>query len=907
MPKNKKKGGRNVKEEEELEEKENKVQSVLDAGDDGGVAESQNQTKKGKKKDKKGKKPPKQEDEDDDADVIDPLGNNKDEDLSEEDSPPAEVPSKNKKKGKGKESQGEDSNKFVQLLEDEVGDDEDEEPEEEPVETKNNSKKKKGKGKEKPAEEVGNKFAQLGLEDEMPKETNEEIKEDEEVAKKSKKKAKTKKNKFAWLDEMEEEQEKVEEIPVKEEVSKADEKKEEEPPAEEPDENEQEGVGEIEEKENIEEQERSKSEKEEKPMSRKEKKKQKKKELMMQQMKEMEGDLGQFSLSQQENRGKGALLENATDIKNRGKGALLENATDIKIEKFSISAAGKDLFVNASLTIASGRRYGLVGPNGMGKTTLLSHIAARKLGIPPNIDVLLCEQEVVADNTPAFEAVLKADTKRLKLLAEEKKLIAESEAGDDSNSKRLEQVSFIFHKVLLGFKLKSGKSKAKWLSTGRNLSGHGGQVYEELQAIGADSAEARARRILAGLGFTVPMQAKATKDFSGGWRMRVSLARALFMEPTLLLLDEPTNHLDLNAVIWLDSYLQNWKKTLLVVSHDQQFLDDVCTDIIHLDMQKLYYYKGNYNAFKTMFVQKRKEQIKEYEKQEKKIKELKQRGKSSKAADKEMKSAKQKKTDKANKKKGDLGQEDDDGPVELLKKPRDYIVSFKFPEPPPLNPPILGLHSVKFGYENQKLLFKKLDFGIDMSSRVAIVGPNGVGKSTLLKLLTGELTPLEGECRKNHRLRIGFFSQHSGEQLNLDETPIEYLRRLFNLQYQETRKVLGQFGLVSHAHTIQNRSLSGGQKARVALAELSLMEPDVVILDEPTNNLDIESIDALAEAINDFAGGVIIVSHDARLITETDCQLWIVEDQNINEIDGDFDDYKRELLEELGEIEKQDA
>lgn len=854
MPKNKKKGGRNVKEEEELEEKENKVQSVLDAGDDGGVAESQNQTKKGKKKDKKGKKPPKQEDEDD-ADVIDPLGNNKDEDLSEEDSPPAQVPSKNKKKGKGKESQGEDSNKFVQLLEDEVGDDEDEEPEEEPVETKNNSKKKKGKGKEKPAEEVGNKFAQLGLEDEMPKETNEEIKEDEEVAKKSKKKAKTKKNKFAWLDEMEEEEEKVEETPVKEEVSK-DEKKEEEPPAEEPDENEQEGVGEIEEKENIEEQERSKSEKEEKPMSRKEKKKQKKKELMMQQMKEMEGDLGQFSLSQQEN---------------RGKGALLENATDIKIEKFSISAAGKDLFVNASLTIASGRRYGLVGPNGMGKTTLLSHIAARKLGIPPNIDVLLCEQEVVADNTPAFEAVLKADTKRLKLLAEEKKLIAESEAGDDSNSKRLEQ------------------------------------VYEELQAIGADSAEARARRILAGLGFTVPMQAKATKDFSGGWRMRVSLARALFMEPTLLLLDEPTNHLDLNAVIWLDSYLQNWKKTLLVVSHDQQFLDDVCTDIIHLDMQKLYYYKGNYNAFKTMFVQKRKEQIKEYEKQEKKIKELKQRGKSSKAADKEMKSAKQKKTDKANKKKGDLGQEDDDGPVELLKKPRDYIVSFKFPEPPPLNPPILGLHSVKFGYENQKLLFKKLDFGIDMSSRVAIVGPNGVGKSTLLKLLTGELTPLEGECRKNHRLRIGFFSQHSGEQLNLDETPIEYLRRLFNLQYQETRKVLGQFGLVSHAHTIQNRSLSGGQKARVALAELSLMEPDVVILDEPTNNLDIESIDALAEAINDFAGGVIIVSHDARLITETDCQLWIVEDQNINEIDGDFDDYKRELLEELGEIEKQDA
>ncbi|XP_077986284.1 ATP-binding cassette sub-family F member 1-like [Glandiceps talaboti] len=584
-----------------------------------------------------------------------------------------------------------------------------------------------------------------------------------------------------------------------------------------------------------------------KKMTNKEKKKKKKMEEFQQQLGDMEVQ-SQFSVSQQES---------------TAKGALLENATDIKIDKFSISARGKDLFVNASLNITQGRRYGLVGPNGHGKTTLLNHIAKRALSIPPNIDVLICEQEVVADETPAIDAVLKADTKRLKLLAEEKLLIDKNAAGDDTVVERLQQ------------------------------------VYEELDAIGAASAEARARRILAGLQFTTEMQSRPTKHFSGGWRMRVSLARALFMEPTLLLLDEPTNHLDLNAVIWLDNYLQNWKKTLLVVSHDQQFLDDVCSDIIHLDNQKLYYYKGNYNTFKKMLKQKRKEQHKEYDKQEKKLRELKSRGHSSKQAEKKTKEVLTRKQEKGRKK---VQQDDEDAaPVELLKKPREYTVKFTFPNPPPLNPPILGLHSVTFGYPTMPVLFKDIDFGIDLSSRIAIVGPNGVGKTTLLKLLMGELEPVQGERRKNHRLRVGMYSQHSADQLDLDESPVEHLRRLFNLSYQDSRKTLGRFGLVSYAHEIKIRDLSGGQKSRVAFADLSCRQPDVLIMDEPTNNLDIESIDALADAMNQFEGGVIIVSHDARLILETDCQLWVVEDQTINEIDGDFDEYKREVLESLGE------
>ncbi|XP_057210328.1 ATP-binding cassette sub-family F member 1 isoform X2 [Triplophysa rosa] len=542
--------------------------------------------------------------------------------------------------------------------------------------------------------------------------------------------------------------------------------------------------------------------------------------------------------------------------------AMLENASDIKLERFSISAHGKELFVNADLLIVAGRRYGLVGPNGKGKTTLLKHIANRALSIPPNIDVLLCEQEVVAGDTPAVQAVLKADTRRLKLLEEERQLQSRLEKGDDSVSERLDK------------------------------------VYEELRVIGAAAAEAKARRILAGLSFTPEMQNRPTKKFSGGWRMRVSLARALFMEPTLLMLDEPTNHLDLNAVIWLNNYLQSWKKTLLIVSHDQSFLDEVCTDITHLDNQKLYYYRGNYLTFKKMYVQKQKELLKLYEKQEKKLKDLKAGGKSTKQAEKQTKDALTRKQQKGKKK----GQEEESNEAtELIKRPREYTVKFTFPNPPPLSPPILGLHSVDFGYEGQKPLFKNVDFGIDMESRICIVGPNGVGKSTLLLLLTGKLNPTRGEMRKNHRLKVGFFNQQYADQLNMEEAPTEYLQRNFNLQYQDSRKCLGRFGLESHAHTIQISKLSGGQKARVVFAELSCRQPDVLILDEPTNNLDIESIDALSEAINEYKGAVIIVSHDARLITETQCQLWVVEHQSINHIDGDFEDYKREVLEALGE------
>ncbi|OWF41892.1 ATP-binding cassette sub-family F member 1 [Mizuhopecten yessoensis] len=599
--------------------------------------------------------------------------------------------------------------------------------------------------------------------------------------------------------------------------------------------------------------ERKKKEEEEeeaKPkLSKKEQKKLKKKMEYQKQLESLGPDsIEQFSVSQAES-------SRSTKASQQ-----LDNQLDIKVENFSISAAGKELFVNASLTITAGRRYGLVGPNGI---YYVAHLPANIVN-HQHVCIRHSDQiKVIADQTPSIEAVLKADVKRTELLAEEKTLFAEQEKGIMKNSDRLKE------------------------------------VYEELIAIGSDAAEPKARRILAGLGFTLEMMNRPTVALSGGWRMRVSLARALFLEPTLLMLDEPTNHLDLNAVIWLDNYLQGWKKTLLVVSHDQSFLDNVCTDIIHLDQQKLFYYRGNYGTFKKMLVQKRKEQLKAYEKQEKMLRDMKSSGKSAKQAEAKQKEALTRKQQKNKDKQKVFAEEDKK--TELLQRPKDYTVKFHFPDPTPLNPPILGAMNVNFWYKKSEILFKNLDFGIDMNSRIAIVGPNGVGKSTFLKLLTQEIEPVSGEVRKNHRIRIGKYDQHSGDQLNAEESAVEYLQRLFNLPVQESRKMLGKFGLSSHAHTIKIPNLSGGQKARVALADLSCRAPDVLILDEPTNNLDIESVDALADAINAYKGGVIIVSHDQRLIRETNCQLWVVEDQSVNEIDGGFDDYRRELLESLGE------
>eukprot|EP01035_Chromulina_nebulosa_P018145 gene18145-23799_t len=552
-----------------------------------------------------------------------------------------------------------------------------------------------------------------------------------------------------------------------------------------------------------------------------------------------------------------------------------QNSLDIIIPSLNISAHNKELFVNAELHIVHGRRYGLVGPNGAGKSTLLKMIAYGELKIPPRVDYLYVEQEVLADDTPAVDAVLKADKERWLLLQEEKEILAEIE--------------------------KVGANEV--------LDTRLGDVYEALSLINASAAESKARRILFGLGFDAEMQVRPTKYFSGGWRMRISLARALFIEPTLLMLDEPTNHLDLNAVIWLDDYLQRWKKTLLIVSHDQDFLNSVCQEIIHLDDKKLVIYKGNYDTFKQQEEIKRQQQLEEWLNQEKRIRAMKAKGLTKENAEKaQLKNKSREKGARSNKKDEKAkassgGAESGESQVELIKRPREYTVTFTFQSVDLINPPIIQVRDVSFRYkENLPWLFKNLSFGLDMTSRVCIVGPNGSGKSTLLKLITSDLTPPDGMVIRNPRLRLGVYNQHFVDKLPMEEDPVTYLRRLFNEEtYQTCRNLLGKFGLEGHAHTIPIRDLSGGQKARVVFAELSLMAPHILFLDEPTNNLDIESIDALCIAMREYTGGVILVSHDARLIETTNCQLWVVEDQNVTPWTEGFDHYREHLLKKLEE------
>ncbi|KAK9274958.1 hypothetical protein L1049_022215 [Liquidambar formosana] len=555
------------------------------------------------------------------------------------------------------------------------------------------------------------------------------------------------------------------------------------------------------------------------------------------------------------------------------------NVKDITIDNFSVAARGKELLKNASVKISHGKRYGLIGPNGMGKSTLLKLLAWRKIPVPKNIDVLLVEQEVIGDDKTALEAVVSANEELVKLRQEVASLQnSSSAAGEEDKDENCD-----------------GDDAGEKLS----------ELYDKLQLMGSDAAEAQASKILAGLGFTKDMQGRATRSFSGGWRMRISLARALFVQPTLLLLDEPTNHLDLRAVLWLEEYLCRWKKTLVVVSHDRDFLNTVCNEIIHLHDLKLHFYRGNFDDFESGYEQRRKEMNKKFEIYDKQLKAAKRSG--NRAQQEKVKDrAKFTAAKEVSKSKAKGKVDEDEAPAEAPKKWRDYSVEFHFPEPTELTPPLLQLIEVSFSYPNREdFRLSNVDVGIDMGTRVAIVGPNGAGKSTLLNLLAGDLVPTEGEVRRSQKLRIGRYSQHFVDLLTMEETPVHYLLRLHpdqeGLSKQEAvRAKLGKFGLPSHNHLTPIAKLSGGQKARVVFTSISMSKPHILLLDEPTNHLDMQSIDALADALDEFTGGVVLVSHDSRLISrvcddEEKSELWVVENGTVENFNGTFEEYKEDL------------
>ncbi|CAI2349546.1 unnamed protein product [Caenorhabditis sp. 36 PRJEB53466] len=542
----------------------------------------------------------------------------------------------------------------------------------------------------------------------------------------------------------------------------------------------------------------------------------------------------------------------------RDTGARGANSKDIKLESVDISIGTKQLLSCADMTMAFGRRYGLVGRNGIGKTTLLKMISSLQLKIPAGITMLSVEQEVEGDDTLVLDAVLMSDTNRQRLMDREKVL-----------QSRLNKEGL------------TDAEKNKWND---ELS----KVYTEMEALQLDKAPARASSLLYGLGFTPDEQKRPTKEFSGGWRMRVALARALFVKPDLLLLDEPTNMLDMRAVYWLEGHLQGWEGTILTVSHDRKFLNEICTDIVHLHTRRLDHYKGNYDQFERTMKEKLTQQQREYEAQQ------------------QLRAHTQEFIDKFryNAKRAPMVQ----SRIKMLEKlpvllpvELESDIHFKFPECEVLSNPVLQLDDVSFRYsEDQPYLFRKLNLGTHANSRICIVGENGAGKTTLLKLLLDDLQPSVGLRNVNRRIRIAYFTQHHVDQLDMETSAIEVLMKNHPGKSQEDyRAALGRFGLAGDMALQSVETLSGGQKSRLAFANLALMNPNYLILDEPTNHLDVETVEALGNALNTFNGGVVLVSHDEQLIELVCKELWVVKDRMVTTLEGGLEEYRKQVYKQL--------
>lgn len=518
---------------------------------------------------------------------------------------------------------------------------------------------------------------------------------------------------------------------------------------------------------------------------------------------------------------------------------------DIKLENFDISFGDRVLLYGADMTLVYGRRYGLCGRNGYGKSTLLRMISTRQLIIPKHITILHVEQEVAGDDTTVIDSLLQTDEVRYKLILRDRELSAQK---GDMTEKDLKEM---------------------------------GEVHAKLQELDADSEPARASGILFGLGFTQAMQQRPTKEYSGGWRMRIALARALFAEPDLLLLDEPTNMLDFKANIWLRDYLINkWESTLLVVSHDREFLNSVPTDILHLHSHRLDSYKGNYEIFVRAKAEKMRNQIREYEAQQ------------------QLRQHTQEFIDRFrfNAKRAALVQ----SKIKMLEKlpiikpvEKESPVVFKFPDPSAISGTLFQLDEVSFRYTpDNPIILKNINISASLDSRICIVGDNGSGKTTLLKVITGEMEPTSGEKRGKASAIIGYFSQHHVDQLPMDVNPVQCLAKRFPGKPLEIyRASLGKFGISGDLALQSIETLSGGQKSRVAFASMIMTNPHILVLDEPTNHLDVESIEALADALIKFQGAVVLVSHDEQFIKSVCKELWFVENGSVTCLKEGFDEY----------------
>ncbi|AUH64085.1 ABC-F family ATP-binding cassette domain-containing protein [Paracoccus zhejiangensis] len=516
----------------------------------------------------------------------------------------------------------------------------------------------------------------------------------------------------------------------------------------------------------------------------------------------------------------------------------------LRIDDISYSISGRPLFDGATATIPAGHKVGLVGPNGAGKTTLFRLIRGElsldggSISLPNRARIGGVAQEAPGTETSVLETVLEADEERAALLIE-------SETATDP------------HRIA--------------------------EIQTRLADIDAWSAEARAASILDGLGFSTADQARPSGDFSGGWRMRIALAGVLFSQPDVLLLDEPTNYLDLEGALWLEGYLARYPHTVIVISHDRGLLNRAVGHILHLENRKLVLYTGGYDSFAKLRAERRALQAAEAKKQQARRDHLQSfvdrfRAKASKARQAQSR-------------------------VKMLEKMTPITAPeeakfhrFSFPQPEELSPPIIAMEDVAVGYGTRAVL-KRLSLRIDQDDRIALLGRNGQGKSTLSKLLAERLPVMEGTLTRSSKLRIGYFAQHQVDELYLDETPLDHIRRLRPDEAPpRLRARLAGFGLMEAQAGTKVGQLSGGQKARLSLLIATIDAPHILILDEPTNHLDIESREALTEALNDYTGAVVLVSHDMHLLGLVADRLWLVKDGAVSPWQGDLDDYRQFLL-----------
>jgi ATP-binding cassette subfamily F protein 3 len=524
----------------------------------------------------------------------------------------------------------------------------------------------------------------------------------------------------------------------------------------------------------------------------------------------------------------------------------------IQLKNLALRRGLKDLFQGVNLTLNPGYKVGLVGANGVGKSSLFAllrnelHADAGSADIPPNWVISHVAQETPALERSAIDYVLDGDSELRSIEAE----LVEAETRGDG--------------IAIG------------------------HLHDEMNRIEAYSATSRAARLLSGLGFATESQSRPVASFSGGWRMRLNLAQALMCRSDLLLLDEPTNHLDLETVLWLEDWLKSYAGTLIIISHDRDFLDSICSHIVEMANQTMTLYTGNYSQFETMRAERLSRQQTDFEKQQRQIAHLESfitrfKAKATKARQAQSRVKALEKLERI-------------APAHIH-SPFD----FHFETPDSLPNPLLRLDDAAAGYGATRIL-SRLSLSVEAGSRIGLLGVNGAGKSTLVKILAGELEPQSGQCIASPTLRIGYFAQHQLETLRPDESPLWHMQKRAPLvREQELRSFLGGFNFRGDDVNAPVGPMSGGEKARLALALIVWDKPNLLLLDEPTNHLDLEMRHALTLALQDFAGALLVVSHDRALLESTTDTFWLVADGGVRPFDGDLEDYRQWRLDQLAE------